>query len=104
MITQTSAKRVFLSLILLTYNARHVSSRAVVPVSIVPQTKNSVILLQSLRGGAATKPAAPATVKKTAAAPTTAHAHHEEHLMTPATAVANVLADLCPHGMMPLGM
>lgn len=27
---------------------------------------------------------------------------HEEHLMGPITAITNVLADLCPHGMLPL--
>jgi hypothetical protein len=33
-------------------------------------------------------------------------AHHgtsEQHLMSGPTAVANVLADLCPHGMLPIG-
>ena len=31
------------------------------------------------------------------------HAHEEKHLMSGPTAVANVLADLCPHGMLPIG-
>ena len=30
--------------------------------------------------------------------------HHEEELMSGPTAIANVLADLCPHGMLPIGM
>ena len=30
--------------------------------------------------------------------------HHEEELMSGTTAIANVLADLCPHGMLPIGM
>jgi hypothetical protein len=30
--------------------------------------------------------------------------HHEEHLMSAPVAIANVLADLCPHGMLPIGM
>ena len=29
--------------------------------------------------------------------------HHEEELMSGPTAIANVLADLCPHGMLPIG-
>ena len=32
------------------------------------------------------------------------HQHHEEELMSGPTAIANVLADLCPHGMLPIGM
>ena len=36
--------------------------------------------------------------KEVAASP-----HHENELMSPSTAVANVLADLCPHGMLPIG-
>jgi hypothetical protein len=31
------------------------------------------------------------------------HNAHSEELMTAPTAVANVLADLCPHGMLPIG-
>ena len=31
------------------------------------------------------------------------HQHHEEELMSGPTAIANVLADLCPHGMLPIG-
>ena len=31
--------------------------------------------------------------------------HHEnQELMSASTAIANVLADLCPHGMLPIGM
>jgi hypothetical protein len=29
--------------------------------------------------------------------------HHQKELMSASTAVANVLADLCPHGMLPIG-
>ena len=32
------------------------------------------------------------------------HHHHVEELMSAPTAIANVLADLCPHGMLPIGM
>ena len=32
-----------------------------------------------------------------------AEGHHAEELMSAPTAVANVLADLCPHGMLPIG-
>lgn len=38
----------------------------------------------------------------TKVAPPKPHSSHEEELMSPATAVANVLADLCPHGMLPI--
>jgi hypothetical protein len=34
---------------------------------------------------------------------TSATSHHEEELMSGPTAIANVLADLCPHGMLPIG-
>ena len=57
-----------------------------------------------LRGGEAfrlkKKIAAPKFPIKAKAPP--AH-HHEEELMSAPTAVANVLADLCPHGMLPIG-
>jgi len=32
-----------------------------------------------------------------------AEGHHAEELMSAPTAIANVLADLCPHGMLPIG-
>lgn len=35
---------------------------------------------------------------------TSNHNHHGEELMSGPTAIANVLADLCPHGMLPIGM
>jgi hypothetical protein len=31
------------------------------------------------------------------------HEKHGQHLMSPTAAVANILADLCPHGMLPIG-
>lgn len=48
-------------------------------------------------------------VRSAAAAPKKSlaqgHPHHAaEELMSAPTAVANVLADLCPHGMLPIGM
>lgn len=60
---------------------------------LLPQQKgDDLLMFWSLRGGGAHK----ATVA--------AHgSQNDHHLMSPFTAVANILADLCPHGMMPLG-
>lgn len=59
---------------------------------------NSVLL--EARGGAkvAKKPKAVVSKKKHGEGN-----HHAEELMSAPTAVANVLADLCPHGMLPIG-
>lgn len=54
-----------------------------------------------LRGGFNKKAKkAPLVKAKVAAA---ANHHHEDHLMSAPVAIANVLADLCPHGMLPIG-
>jgi hypothetical protein len=50
------------------------------------------------RGAAAAKP------KRQTPVATKPAAHHAGELMTAPTAIANVLADLCPHGMLPIGM
>jgi hypothetical protein len=59
----------------------------------------------NVRGGARPFKKKAAAVKKApvvqAQAP--AQAHHAEELMSAPTAVTNVLADLCPHGMLPIG-
>lgn len=57
-----------------------------------------------VRGGAAfkNKPINPYKPNKVASA-SAASGHHEEDLMSAPTAIANVLADLCPHGMLPIG-
>ena len=66
---------------------------------------NKKSLLWDLRGGArATKAAKKKNVKiQQATLAQAAAPHHEEELMSVPTAVANVLADLCPHGMLPIG-
>lgn len=54
-----------------------------------------------LRGGFQKKVKKTPFVKATKGA--TVATHHEDHLMSVPVAVANVLADLCPHGMLPIG-
>lgn len=68
-------------------------------VPVIPSlsaTKTTKII-STLRGGGGggAKRALPAAISG-------GQEHHVEELMSPVTAVANVLADLCPHGMLPL--
>jgi hypothetical protein len=59
------------------------------------------LVTSTLRGGASPKlKSIKPAIKAKAAAAT---AHHDRELMSSTTAVANVLADLCPHGMLPIG-
>lgn len=57
-------------------------------------TSSTAPFLLTTRGGAI-------AAKKRASA-LTAESHHHGELMSAPTAVANVLADLCPHGMLPI--
>lgn len=55
-------------------------------------------VLVELRGGAASPSPKQSGSRKAPAASTVANHHHVEELMSSPTAIANVLADLCPHG------
>lgn len=68
------------------------------------------IVAQELRGGGGPNGGLQNKVKKTPVikakgktATIAADHHHEDHLMSAPVAIANVLADLCPHGMLPIG-
>jgi hypothetical protein len=67
------------------------------PTSAARRTRATRYKAFHIRGGAVAAKSSTASKKKVVVV------HHAEELMSAPTAVANVLADLCPHGMLPIG-
>lgn len=64
----------------------------------LPAPSSKLLLLNTVRGGGASPKAAKAVAHKAA----TAAGHHDEHGLSIGSLAINIMADLCPHGMLPL--